>query len=152
MTNLKNRPLENGTFTLRKQPQHTAHQIVGNSASQMAGNSSNTPHVSIIPIDHQFPEEKIFHGTRNRRKFWFIPSILQTGKCSEFRSEPFRGRLNSSEFRSELGLATEFHSEKIPRKRLGMASVISRKKLLIPRHSEFYGRVNSEARNGRKYH
>jgi hypothetical protein len=33
-----------------------------------------------------------------------------------------------------------------------MASVIPRKKLLIPRHSEVYGRVNSEARNGRKWH
>ncbi len=51
-----------------------------------------------------------------------------------------------------LGLATEFRSEKIPRNRLGMASVIPRKKVLIPRHSEVFGRVNSEARNGRKWH
>jgi hypothetical protein len=49
-------------------------------------------------------------------------------------------------------LAAEFHSEKIPRNRLGMAFVIPRKKLLIPRHSEVYGRVHSEARNGRKWH
>ncbi len=47
-----------------------------------------------------------------------------------------------------LGLGTEFRSEKIPRNRLKMISVISRKKVLIPRHSEFRGRANSEARNG----
>ncbi len=47
-----------------------------------------------------------------------------------------------------LGLGTEFRSEKIPRNRLGMISVIPRKKVLIPRHSEFRGRGNSEARNG----
>jgi hypothetical protein len=52
----------------------------------------------------------------------------------------------------ELGLATEFRSEKIPRNRLGMVSVIPRKKVLIPRHSEVYGRDHSEARNGRKWH
>jgi hypothetical protein len=51
----------------------------------------------------------------------------------------------------KLGLATEFRSEKIPRNRLGIASVIPRKKVLIPRNSEVYGRVYSEARNGRKY-
>jgi hypothetical protein len=50
------------------------------------------------------------------------------------------------------GLATEFRSEKILRNRLGMSSIIPRKKVLIPRHSEVYGRVNSEARNGRKWH
>jgi hypothetical protein len=33
-----------------------------------------------------------------------------------------------------------------------MASVILRKKVHIPRHSEVYRRVNSESRNGRKYH
>ncbi len=33
-----------------------------------------------------------------------------------------------------------------------MASVISRKKELNPKHSEVYGRVNSEARKGRKWH
>jgi hypothetical protein len=37
---------------------------------------------------------------------------------------------------------------KIPRNRLGTISVIPRKKVLIPRHSEFRGRANSEARNG----
>jgi hypothetical protein len=47
-----------------------------------------------------------------------------------------------------LGLGTEFRSEKIPRNRLGTVSVIPRKKVLIPRHSEFRGRANSEARNG----
>jgi hypothetical protein len=51
-----------------------------------------------------------------------------------------------------IGLATEFRSEKIPRNRLGTASVFPRKKMLIPRHSEVYGRVYSEARNGRKWH
>ncbi len=35
-----------------------------------------------------------------------------------------------------IGLATEFRSEKIPRNRLGMASVIPRKKVLIPRFTE----------------
>jgi hypothetical protein len=38
-------------------------------------------------------------------------------------------------------------SEKIPRKRHGTVSLIPRKKALIPRHSEFRGRANSEARN-----
>jgi hypothetical protein len=46
-----------------------------------------------------------------------------------------------------VGLGTEFRSEKIPRNRLGTVSVIPRKKLLIPRHSEFRGRASSEARN-----
>jgi hypothetical protein len=48
----------------------------------------------------------------------------------------------------QVGLGTEFRSEKIPRNRLGTVSVIPRKKALIPRHSEFRGRANSEARNG----
>jgi hypothetical protein len=48
----------------------------------------------------------------------------------------------------QLGLGTEFRSEKIPRNRLGTVSAIPRKKVLIPRHSEFRGRANSEARNG----
>ncbi len=47
-----------------------------------------------------------------------------------------------------LGLETEFRSEKIQRNRLGTVSVIPRKKALIPRHSEFHGRADSEARNG----
>ncbi len=47
-----------------------------------------------------------------------------------------------------VGLGTEFRSEKIPRNRLGTVSVIPRKKVLIPRHSEFRGRGHSEARNG----
>ncbi len=51
-------------------------------------------------------------------------------------------------FQSQLGLGTEFRSEKIPRNRLGMVSAIPRKKVLLPRHSEFHGRANSEARNG----
>ena len=49
-----------------------------------------------------------------------------------------------------IGLGTEFRSEKIPRNRLGTVSVIPRKKVPIPRHSEFRGRANSEARNGTK--
>ncbi len=49
---------------------------------------------------------------------------------------------------NHLGLGTEFCSEKIPRNRLGTVSVIPRKKVLIPRHSEFRGRANSEARSG----
>jgi hypothetical protein len=49
-------------------------------------------------------------------------------------------------------LATKFRCEKIPRNRLGMVLVIPRKKVVIPRHSEIYGRVNSEARNGTELH
>jgi hypothetical protein len=52
----------------------------------------------------------------------------------------------------DLVLAMEFRSEKIPQNILGMASVILRKKELNPKHSEVYGRVNSEARKGRKWH
>jgi hypothetical protein len=48
----------------------------------------------------------------------------------------------------EVGLGKEFRSEKIPRNRLGTVSVIPRKKVLIPKHSEFQGRDNFEARNG----
>jgi hypothetical protein len=50
-----------------------------------------------------------------------------------------------------LGLGTEFRSEKIPRNRLGTVSVIQRKKVFIPRHSEFRGTANSEARNGTEF-
>ena len=38
--------------------------------------------------------------------------------------------------RNTTRLATEYCSEKIPRNRLGMISVIPRKKVVIPRHSE----------------
>ncbi len=48
----------------------------------------------------------------------------------------------------KIGLGTEFRSEKIPRNRLGTVSVIPRKKVLIPRYSEFRGRANSDARHG----
>ncbi len=47
-----------------------------------------------------------------------------------------------------LGLGKEFSSKKILRNRLGPVSVIQWKKVLIPRHTEFCGRANSEARNG----
>jgi hypothetical protein len=50
-----------------------------------------------------------------------------------------------------VGLGTEFRSEKIPRNRLGMVSVIPRKKVLIPKHSEFCGRASSEARDGTEW-
>ena len=43
-----------------------------------------------------------------------------------------------SEHCFHIGLGTEFRSEKIPRNRLGMVSVIPRKKVLIPRHSEAF--------------
>ena len=49
-------------------------------------------------------------------------------------------------------METELRSKKIPQNRLGTASVIPRKKVLIPRHSEVYGRVYSEAWNDRKWH
>ncbi len=42
--------------------------------------------------------------------------------------------------------------EKIPQNRLRTTSVIPRKKVLIPRHTEVYGRIYSEARNRRKWH
>jgi hypothetical protein len=49
---------------------------------------------------------------------------------------------------SYVGLGTEFCSaEKMPRNGLGTVSVIPRKKVFIPRHSEFRGRASSEARN-----
>jgi hypothetical protein len=50
-----------------------------------------------------------------------------------------------------LGLGTEFRSEKVSQNRLGTVSVISRKKALIPRHSELRGRANSKARNGTEW-
>ncbi len=62
-----------------------------------------------------------------------------------------RFRFENSCLAIELGLGTEFRSEKIPRNRLGTVSVIPRKKVLIPRHSEFRGRAYSEARNGMKF-
>ncbi len=66
-------------------------------------------------------------------------------------SSPTRPLLSSQMFTYDLciglGLGTEFRSEKIPRNRLGTISVIPRKKAFIPRHSEFRGRANSEARN-----
>ncbi len=59
-----------------------------------------------------------------------------------------RAEQRKTKVSADLGLGTEFRSEKIPRNRLGTVSVIPRKKDLIPRHSEFRGRANSEARNG----
>jgi|LakMenEpi03Aug12_release.lakeMendotaPanAssembly.Ray.scaffolds.fasta_scaffold1288472_1 hypothetical protein len=56
-----------------------------------------------------------------------------------------------AQMQNTLGLAAEFRSEKIPRNRLGTASVIPQKIVLIPRHSDVYGKVYSEARNGRKW-
>jgi hypothetical protein len=53
--------------------------------------------------------------------------------------------------RFRIGLGTEFRSEKSPWNRLGTVSVIPRKKVLIPRHSEFRGRANSKARNGTEW-
>ena len=52
-----------------------------------------------------------------------------------------------------LGLGTEFRSEKIQRNRLGTVSVIPRKKVLIPRHSEAFrvprkSQFRSSERNG----
>ncbi len=47
-----------------------------------------------------------------------------------------------------VGLGTEFCSEKIPRNRLWIVYVIPQKKVLIPRHFEVHGRVNSEVRYG----
>ncbi len=53
--------------------------------------------------------------------------------------------------RIQVGLGTKFRSEKIPRNRLGTVSVIPRKIVIIPRHSEFHGRANSETRNGAEW-
>ncbi len=47
-----------------------------------------------------------------------------------------------------VGLATEFRSEKIPRNRIGMASVIPRKKELIPSLTERNSEHFSPLRNG----
>jgi hypothetical protein len=66
--------------------------------------------------------------------------MVKTG----FYQRQFR---QTNEHQRYLGLGTEFRSEKIPRNRLGTVSVIPQKKALIPRHSEFRGRANSEARN-----
>ncbi len=56
-----------------------------------------------------------------------------------------RSRLHSN----RVGNGISFR--KIPRNRLGTISVIPRKKVLIPKHSEFRGRANSEARNGTEF-
>ncbi len=69
----------------------------------------------------------------------------QSCVCERFIYSPDRSPFFTA---AELGLGTEFRYEKIPRNRLGMVSVIPRKKVLLPRHSEFRGRANSEARNG----
>ncbi len=55
-------------------------------------------------------------------------------------------------FSSIIGLAMEFRSEKIPRNRLGMDSVIPRKKVVIPRHSEVYrkSQFRSSERNNQQ--
>jgi hypothetical protein len=66
-----------------------------------------------------------------------------------FQKKTVKGRRMCLDLdRSRRGLGTEFRSEKILRNRLGMISVIPWKKVLIPKHSEFRGRANSEARNG----
>jgi hypothetical protein len=74
-----------------------------------------------------------------------IYQFLTNFCCSEDRKFLFCYR-NILHF--PLGLETEFRSKKIPRNRLETVSVIPRKKVLIPRHSEVRGRVDSEARNG----
>ena len=84
-----------------------------------------------------------------------ISSLTEhTRKCLKVK---YLGRIehyfqNSRVTGPGVGLGTKFRSEKIPRNILGMTSVIPRKKVLIPRHSEVYRRVYSEARNGRKWH
>ncbi len=50
-----------------------------------------------------------------------------------------------------IGFWTVFRSEKIQRIRLRTVFIIPRKKALIPRHSEFSGRANSKARNGKEW-
>jgi hypothetical protein len=82
--------------------------------------------------------------------YGFIHGVL-TGVPSEFRvirDNLFRMKFVNLWKEACLGLGTEFRSEKIPRNRLGTISVIPRKKVIIPRYSEFRGRANSEARNG----
>jgi hypothetical protein len=90
---------------------------------------------------------------------WPLRNVFYKSSCTEQRREGVAAYLWTPPsfppgecVECTLGLATEFRSEKIPRNRLGMASVIPRKKVLIPRHSEVCRRVNSEARNGRKWH
>jgi hypothetical protein len=61
---------------------------------------------------------------------------------------PLRGQIRSPYFYS-----TSMCTLCLPlsRNRLGMVSVIPRQKVLIPRHSEIYERVSSEARNRWKW-
>jgi hypothetical protein len=51
-----------------------------------------------------------------------------------------------------LGLATEFCSEKIPRNRLRLDSIIPRKKLIIAREFQGLRKSHSEAQNGTELH
>ncbi len=80
-----------------------------------------------------------------------ISSLTEhTRKCLKVK---YLGRIehyfqNSRVTGPGVGLGPKFCSKKIPRNRLGMISVIPRKKVLIPRHFKFCGRGNSEARNG----
>jgi hypothetical protein len=71
---------------------------------------------------------------------WWENSFRGNGKRAEknpTRSEEFRhGRKKDGEGYMKVRLATEFRSEKILRNRIGTASVILRKKVLIPRIKE----------------
>jgi hypothetical protein len=98
------------------------------------------------------------------RKTAYAPMIY-TALCIMFwmRAYPLLGVVGGGwalEFSSFLGpkwhlpiggLATEFRSEKIPRNRLGMDSVIPRKKVLIPRVFRVPRKTHSETRNGTEF-
>jgi hypothetical protein len=94
--------------------------------------------VSYPPTTHIIDHKKVPEAATDRA----APPLPV--RCSDFTNMCIKKGMSSG-----VGLATEFHSEKILRNRLRMVSFIPWKKVFIPRHSEFYGRVNSEARNGR---
>jgi hypothetical protein len=69
-----------------------------------------------------------------------LPELREVRECFMLLSEVCLSAAGVRE--CCIGLATEFRSKKVPWNRLGLASVTPRKEVLIPRHSEFYGRVN----------
>jgi hypothetical protein len=106
------------------------------------------------------PFNKLFEiSISNRISYVYLSSFLGSPTAAEFiffrmQQPKLLGQqeLATQGTASLLGLATEFRSEKIPRNILRIVSVIPRKKVPIPRHLEVYGRVNSEAPKGRKWH
>ncbi len=91
----------------------------------------------------------VWRSALQRKSHFCIPFLGIVRPQFQFPHSRVCVRFKYSQDRSTLGLATEFRSEKIPRNRLGMDSVIPRKKMLISR--AFRGLRKSlfpEARNG----